>query len=45
MSGFTHFDEKGNAVMVDVHEKADTYSKRMRERYSPVKRQKTRRRF
>ena len=25
MSGFTHFDEKGNAVMVDVHEKADTY--------------------
>ena len=23
--GFTHFDEKGNAVMVDVHEKADTY--------------------
>ena len=25
MSGFTHFDEKGNAVMVDVHEKADAY--------------------
>ena len=25
MSGFTNFDEKGNAVMVDVHEKADTY--------------------
>ena len=25
MSGFTHFDQKGNAVMVDVHEKADTY--------------------
>ena len=25
MSGFTHFDEKGNAVMVDVHDKADTY--------------------
>ena len=23
MSGFTHFDEKGNAVMVDVHEKAE----------------------
>ena len=25
MSGFTHFDQEGNAVMVDVHEKADTY--------------------
>lgn len=25
MSGFTHFDNEGNAVMVDVHEKADTY--------------------
>lgn len=27
MSGFTHFDQEGNAVMVDVHEKADTYRK------------------
>lgn len=25
MSEFTHFDKNGNAVMVDVHEKADTY--------------------
>ena len=25
MNGFTHFDHEGNAIMVDVHEKADTY--------------------
>ena len=25
MNGFTHFDHNGNAIMVDVHEKADTY--------------------
>lgn len=24
MSGFTHFDEKGNAIMVDVTDKSDT---------------------
>lgn len=25
MNGFTHFDHEGNAIMVDVHEKTDTY--------------------
>ena len=25
MGDFTHFDEQGNAVMVDVHAKDDTY--------------------
>ena len=25
MSGFTHLDSEGNAIMVDVHEKADTH--------------------
>lgn len=30
MSGFTHFNEDGNAVMVDVGEKAETKSEAKR---------------
>ena len=25
MNGFTHFDHEGNAIMVDDHEKSETY--------------------